>query len=565
MLLEKLSEYANRLDMPPSMYAKTYVKWYVTLDTNGHLQGFVRLTGSGKKQDRGKEFIAPNLVRSSGIAPKVLADTGEYVLGIPREKSKAVRVADAHQQFKALTILCAEQTQEASLKAVNAFLDAWKPEAAVLPEGFDPGDVLTFRVDDVVPIELPSVQKFWANYTADLRADGRQIMQCLICGDMKPVEAVQPLKIKGIPHGQTSGMMLISTNANAFESYGLEGFTAPTCRGCGERFGKTANELISQENTHLYIGPIVYIFWTRRPSDFSPVLLLREPNSEDVKALLESAWKGQEHVVADTNDFYATAFSASGGRAVVRDWLETTVEQVKINLTHWFQLQRLVDTWGEEGKPLGLYPLAASLYRDASRDMVANVPRVLLRCALFGNPFPDWLLFQAVRRNRAEQNVTRPRMTLIKMVLLSQLGNLSQKETDVMEKLDRSNRDPAYLCGRLLAELEAIQKAAIPGAKATIIDRYFGTASSAPATVFGQLLRGSQSHLSKLRKEKEGAYYSLQGRLEEIMVGLSSFPSTLSLKEQAIFSLGYYHQRAEDRASATARKQTQGEAKKENE
>jgi CRISPR-associated protein Csd1 len=124
-----------------------------------------------------------------------------------------------------------------------------------------------------------------------------------------------------------------------------------------------------------------------------------------------------------------------------------------------------------------------------------------------------------------------------------------------MERLDSTNREPAYLCGRLLAELEAIQRSAIPGAKATIIDRYFGTASSAPATVFGHLLSKSQAHLSKLRKEKEGAYYGLQSKLEEIMKNLSTFPATLSLKEQAIFSLGYYHQRAEDRAAAVSRKQ----------
>jgi CRISPR-associated protein Csd1 len=124
-----------------------------------------------------------------------------------------------------------------------------------------------------------------------------------------------------------------------------------------------------------------------------------------------------------------------------------------------------------------------------------------------------------------------------------------------MVELDLSNQNSAYLCGRLLAVLEAVQRAAIPGANTTITDRFFGSASSAPASVFGRLLRGAQAHLSKLRRERPGTYEALERRLEEIQAGLSTFPKTLTLEEQGFFSLGYYHQRAADRAGARAYRQ----------
>lgn len=47
---------------------------------------------------------------------------------------------------------------------------------------------------------------------------------------------------------------------------------------------------------------------------------------------------------------------------------------------------------------------------------------------------------------------------------------------------------------------------------------------------------------------------ALQNRLEDIMGNLTGFPKVLSLEEQGWFSLGYYHQRAWDRAQAKARK-----------
>lgn len=122
-----------------------------------------------------------------------------------------------------------------------------------------------------------------------------------------------------------------------------------------------------------------------------------------------------------------------------------------------------------------------------------------------------------------------------------------------MVKLETGNKSPAYLCGRLFAVLEDIQRAAIPGAGSTITDKYFGTASSAPASVFVNLLRTAQHHLGKLRKEKEGAFHGLNKRLEEVLGELTEFPKTLSLEQQGYFSLGYYHQRAHDRAERTSK------------
>jgi CRISPR-associated protein Csd1 len=112
-----------------------------------------------------------------------------------------------------------------------------------------------------------------------------------------------------------------------------------------------------------------------------------------------------------------------------------------------------------------------------------------------------------------------------------------------------------YHCGRLLAVLEQVQRAAIPGAKATVVDRFFGTASSAPASVFGRLLRGAQPHLARLDRDKPAVHRALQRRLEEVQAQLQGFPSTLTLQEQGLFALGYYHQRAFDRAQARAAKE----------
>ena len=313
---------------------------------------------------------------------------------------------------------------------------------------------------------------------------------------------------------------------------------------------KGLNRLLRQDAHYLRFSSGVYVFWTREEQGWSPVGLLDRPAAEDVRALLYSVYDTRRPPVEDSA-FYAAFLTGSGGRVQVRDWLDTTVSQVKRHLARWFQAQRIIGAWGEEPEPLGVYSLAGATVRDL-KDLPPNVLRQLVSTALTGHPLPPGLLHGAVQRTRAQQTVHRNQASLIKLVLSMRTQEpIISREEDFMTDLDLSNREPAYLCGRLLAEIEAAQRAAIPGAKATVIDRFYGTASTAPASVFGNLLRGTQAHLGKLKRDRPGAYGGIQRRLEEIMAGLESFPRTLSLDQQALFVLGYYHQRASDRAAST--------------
>jgi CRISPR-associated protein Csd1 len=96
--------------------------------------------------------------------------------------------------------------------------------------------------------------------------------------------------------------------------------------------------------------------------------------------------------------------------------------------------------------------------------------------------------------------------------------------------------------GRLFAWLERAQKAALgQNINATIKDRYFTSACASPASVFPALLRLSQHHLGKA---EYGDYLERQIQALLDMLEAKPFPTRLSLDEQGVFVLGYYHQRA---------------------
>jgi CRISPR-associated protein Csd1 len=112
---------------------------------------------------------------------------------------------------------------------------------------------------------------------------------------------------------------------------------------------------------------------------------------------------------------------------------------------------------------------------------------------------------------------------------------------EVTVKLNPTETDAGYNCGRLFALLEKVQTDSAGGElNSTIKDRYFSSASTTPALVFSRLFRLSQHHLAKLETGHKIAY---DRRIGEVMGLLDQFPRQLSLEDQGRFVIGYFHQR----------------------
>ncbi|MBI4499028.1 MAG: type I-C CRISPR-associated protein Cas8c/Csd1 [Chloroflexi bacterium] len=552
MLLHRLKEYADqRLNLPPTLYRIKPVRYVIELHSSGALLNPepTDTAEPGNRQNRrGIERLAPEVQRASGIKPLLLADKADYTLGYVGSDGKPERVAACHEAFLDLLNRCASVTRAPEVAAVQAFLRNNPLERLRLPEGFDPGATITFRVDGTFVTDLPAVQAFWADEN-DPASKGASVMTCLVCGEQRPVLDRLQAKVRGVPGGQLSGTAIISANAEAFESYGLEAsLIAPTCANCGERFTQAINHLLGADESRMRLGGMAFVYWTRKKVDIDFLSFFNDPQPEQVGTLIGAFRSGRRVPEVDDTAFFATVLSGSGGRTVVRDWIDTTVGEVKRHLARWFLRQEIVDAYGVPALPLKLYALAAATARDPQKDLGPPTPRSLLHAALTGTPLPAGLLAQAVRRTQVEQDVTRPRAALIKLGLIGQ-GVIQE---DTMAQLDTDHPSPAYRCGRLLAVLEQVQQAALGDVNATIVDRFYGTASTAPASVFPSLIKNAKNHLHRLRRDNPGAHYRLQERLEEVMPEATGFPKVLTLADQGLFALGYYHQRAFDRAQARA-------------
>ncbi len=575
MILTELYKLSQRLaggEAMPSMYGKVKIRWLIPINADGTPHGsFEDLKGATKAELRGKEYVMPDMVRSSGIKPKLLADNGEYVLGLQKAGADPKKVAERHRQYKDLIHLCAVATQDPAVAAIDRFLATWQPDEFEQAD-LDPADNFTFRVygiggGSLIPANAlenhTAVQSFWALHTA---AKDSPIMTCLVTGELSPVETRLPVKIKGIPDGQTAGTSLVSANAAPFSSYSLENsLTSPISRDAAEGFGKALNQLISNKESRLYIGPVVYTFWVKGDFDTETICdLFDEDQPQEARNLLNSARSGTPQYGVAADRLYALSLSASGGRAVVRNWIDIPVTQAQQNLDDWFESMLIVNDYGETAqKPyLSVRRLLRPLYRDVAKELDMYGAK-MIDVALNGGKLPLDMLAKAVRRTAIEQSISHPRAALIKLILTTQLATETHNPMKNMQEL---NLDPsfedekdtmAYHCGRLLAHLENIQKAALPEINTTLIDRYYAAAASTPGKVIGELVKDAQGHLRKLRVTKPAICEALQQGLENITIKFYSaekFPNTLTMQQQSIFALGYYHQRAANRKIAIDRK-----------
>ena len=192
-------------------------------------------------------------------------------------------------------------------------------------------------------------------------------------------------------------------------------------------------------------------------------------------------------------------------------------------------------------------PLWRLLCQTAALGKSENVSPVLAgnlaRAILTGARFPQNLLPLVLQRIRSEYNITYFRAALLKAYLTRNATATNLKE--ITMTLDVERTDGPYLLGRLFSVLEKAQEEAIPGANATMKDRYLSSASATPGLVFHMILKNSTNHIAKLRKdpEKTGRARYFEKLIQDIVDKFDHFPSTLPAEEQGLFMIGYYHQR----------------------
>jgi CRISPR-associated protein Csd1 len=561
-MLRELVELAERERLVASEdFEEKPVDFEIRIDTQGRCLGLVSLRDESGK---GKRMQVPRFpLRTSGVASGFLVENCKYVLGIgDPEKDKPDRLTRCREAFVALVRGATKSTNDPALAAVSRFYDDFDRNRRVLVESV-PGsewtgsEILVFYVDGLgFAHERLLVRQFWAG-SRELAVDTAEAGRCLVTGRLGAIERKHPM-VKRVPGGQTSGSALVSFNASSFTSHGLEqGENATVSRSAAIAYTTALNWMLERVGDRRYrhgvsIGDAsVALYWTSGPAASLNFFadLWNGPRKEEAERFWEAPWRGLPPPELDSERFYAVVLSGNAARVVVRSWYEATVGRVKTALRRYFGDLAI----GRDPLPLPIWQLVAALDPPGNAEPPPELAGRMFAASVTGAPLPRELLRHALLRIRAgagraaePASLLRARFGIIKATLngIWRRQAVGALKKEVTVTLDRDNDQPAYNLGRLFAALERAQQNALGGdVNATIRDRYFGAASTTPATVFPRLLRLAQHHVSKARSENRE--WGVEKWISQIVNHLppEGFPPLLSLEGQGLFAVGYYHQR----------------------
>ena len=613
MLVQALAAYADQYlaaELKEASWEVRHVHWMIEISGDGAFLGVVpRMTTvkRGKKQvpmPQPLDVPRSPVARNSGHYPLLGVDDIAYVLGVGSwtgdKAADRAKTEKHHEAFIALIARAAAATADEALASCARFYaDQGEVEKARTALGeAKPGDLVALSVRGALTLR-PAVRTYWReHYEAAFaaRVEGNS-GECLVTGVVGPIAPTHE-KIKGASSlgGQSSGVALMSFDKEAFRSYGWEqNQNSPVSPGRALAYVLALNALLrsgtavgSEKGRRVDIAGIGFLTWLRNPEDFDALDPFLQADPESVAKLLRFNLSDDP----DPNRFYLLGVSGNGGRLRVRYWLDESLPRIKQNLKEWHEQLRVAYPWGD-APPVRLWQLQYAIHRDGKPE--AHETLALLRRGFegrtrrlgYGTLAATLRLLRHPARSSTKDrddpySLTRLRVPLCLVRMC--LNDLRKEgQTEMSEGLDPSCRVPAYVCGRLLAEYENLQRAASSAQRAasnlpraasepplnnTIIDRYFALASTYPAAAMPKIELLAISHLKKLRRDKPGAAVAVDTRLGELHALLAPtaegpYPRKLGLDGQGLFVLGYYHQKARSIAQAAERKQAKDSAENE--
>lgn len=577
-MLKELVAYGNELISKEEMLSPGYrvfsknspIDWILHLDHDGNLLYEPEKVEIRKPRPHRQRSGKPG---PNNLKPYLLVDEARYVLGIS-EPGKEQEAKLLHAGFLDLLKEAYRVTTAPYLIPILEFIENHL-DRMELAKVIGPKDVVTFKVGDVpYPFERREMQEFWADYISEECSSGLK-GQCSICGRYGILTQTIPKQVFVL----NQACQITSFNLDSFCSFGKsQTLNANICIDCGLMASQTLEHLLSSSKHSAILTRDdtksgdsnalrnqIAVFWLTKEiapisvdnKDVNMLDVLKSPLADRFEVGIDTSlnliqrsmkvpWSGGGLANLDLSDFCLAVVSANKARLVVREWMRTPVRSSLENLSRYFEGLQIIGPRGEDPKAFAINEIMRTL-----KVSNPNILRGLLRTAYLGYPVPPGILESSVRRMRVvAQDTSKEFQKSREYHVIASATKLSmtygRKEAKTLQELDVNRDNLAYLCGRLLAVLEEVQRrASTSKLNVTVVERFFGAASTSPVTVFPGLLRLAETaHLPKLRKKGSG-FQQMRILIQDICAQMDKqFPVTLTLKEQGEFVLGFYHQRA---------------------
>lgn len=592
MLISALNEYYDILKsdgkVVPDGFSKVSVHKKIMLTPEGEISQILDCTYNEKimlKNNKTKviqkpiSILLPKRTQKTSIDLNIIEHRPLYIFGLNYNngyltvEDNTNKAKKSHKIFVEGNLKFTEGMTSDIVLAYRKFLKNWVPEQEtenqillLLGKKYSKYSYC-FALDGHPEIMLQDDKEIKEKVISQFKnkAINSKTTMCAIIGEKLSIKETHN-KIKGIPGGQSSGCVFVCVNNKSEESYGkTQGYNSNISTLAMEKYTTALNTLLEDTHHRTFVDltsnkkeKMTLVYWAmskngNMESDIFNAFLFGDNKDDEVNKALNTIISNLKNGITvdysklnidESINFYIVGLIPNNSRIAVKFiYYDKFGEIIKNVRQH--QLDMLLD---DTKKNISIEDITKELVSPKSNTEKVSSPLIssLFMSILNGTKYPDSLLSTVIKRIKLDSDndknnfikMNYKRIGIIKACLNRKM-RIQNKEEEIKMSLDKENKNPAYLCGRLFAVLEKTQQEASGNSlNRTIKDAYFSSACSRPATVFPKLLMLNQHHLKKLE-------YSLtkSKQVGEIMNMLGSeFPNTLCLDDQGKFILGYYQQ-----------------------
>lgn len=601
MILKALYDYYHRCgDLPAPGMEEKEIGFVIVISRDGK---FVRFEDCRTGKQQGRVYLVKKHVdRSSGVLPNYLYDNSTYVLGYA-DMDKEVAKLEEHltklqeEGAPQSDILKAKEKLDACRKkrsvkedqCMSAFIRKTTSVYHQFPENEDLQALCQFyRQDKAAILSTVSRDPLWEDIKKNLskkystfsfRIDGdrkiiaekREILHldeksedeatgtlCLVTGHHGATAETTTATM--IPGSQAKAKLVSFQTNSGYDSYGKKKCgNAPISKEAEFAYTTALNALLQRGSHNKFsVGNRTFVFWASTKSEaasqteeslFDLLGYAEEdadnPNEkvDQVRKVFQSVYSG--HLGTSLDDrFYILGLAPNSARIAVVYWQDDSLKNFACQILRHFDDMEIADTRKEKHAYQGLKNMLSAVTLGGKQsDATPNLPEAVIKSIFQGLPYPHTLFSACIRRIRAESgDGKKDAVSIVRAAIIkAYLNRRSNDNIKIKAMLDTSNTNPGYLCGRLFAVLEKIQKDA--SGIVSIRERYMNAASATPASVFATILNLSAHHLEKLSNEGQKVYYEKLKQEIVDKIPATGFPAHLDLQDQGRFFIGYYHQR----------------------
>lgn len=589
MLINALCDYYDILvkggKLFPEAYSKVKIHYLIVLTPEGTMKDLIdcqeietRPAGKNKTRDvKVPKFMKfPRRTEKTSIDANIVEHRPLYLFGLNLEKGKLTtedrtqKARKSHADFVKKSLDFTENMHSDLVSAFRKFILSWDPEKETenpllqkLGNEYQTSGYafcLAGKPNQTLNQDPELLEKWERCYEQeDTEAQKEKVQQCAVIGEMLPIARVHN-KIKGLAGGKSTGAVLISYKNASERSYGNDmSYNSSISIKAMKKYTEALNYLLEDKKHFILMDDMTILFWAMDKSGACESTFLQVLNpsgktdAEATEIMLQEVWEAgkkgtlreerltdsQSHIDEDV-DFYMMGLKANAARISVKFLVRKKFADILYNIADFQKEAKM----GSKMPLISLMDIRNELVSPKSSIEKVN-PALMVdvfQALIYGGRFPVALLDTMVRRYKTDAGAEEidsfrewKRAAIIKAII-----NRNDKE-DLKMGLDKTNHDQAYLCGRLFAVLERLQRDASGGKlNRTIKDAYFSSGASKPGVVFPKLIKLAQNHLNSPKVKYPEYYNKLIGEIINQLNG--EFPQTLFLKEQGKFIVGYYQQ-----------------------